>query len=222
MFIGSPAWIGMLVLARFHWPCRSAGPIYPSGCGHRAFHLRLVMWFSPKLASASIFCSDRSFVAISADRGRLLVNFAIETVYSILLCPIFWFGHTIFLAGLLFGREIGWIGQIRDDHAVPFTSRSESLAAHAAWICHAWHVGGDASGRNSLYVVSGGGACSGDPVRDDHCLALSWSSVGPYRPWAIARRNIASARAACPGAARDRDGHAVSTAKFGLTRCSSH
>ena len=56
------------------------------------------------------------------------MNYAIETVYSIVLCPILWFGHTIFLIGLLFGREIGWIGQTRDDHAVPFT-----LALHNLW-----------------------------------------------------------------------------------------
>src|SRR5258705_721708 len=30
-----------------------------------------------------------------------------------------WFGHTVFLVGLLFGRRIGWIGQTRDDHSVP-------------------------------------------------------------------------------------------------------
>jgi membrane glycosyltransferase len=49
-------------------------------------------------------------------------------VYSIVLCPIVWLGHTIFLTGLLFGYEIGWIGQTREDHAVPFT-----LALHNLW-----------------------------------------------------------------------------------------
>ena len=58
--------------------------------------------------------------ARSGARGLIIVNFAIETVYSILLCPILWISHTIFLLGLLFDREIGWIGQVRDDHAVPF------------------------------------------------------------------------------------------------------
>jgi membrane glycosyltransferase len=33
-----------------------------------------------------------------------------------------WFGHTLFLTGLLFGRTIGWIGQTRDDHAVPWSA----------------------------------------------------------------------------------------------------
>jgi membrane glycosyltransferase len=51
-------------------------------------------------------------------------------VFSILLCPILWFGHTIFLTGLLFGREIGWIGQSRDGHAVPFTLALRNFWPH--------------------------------------------------------------------------------------------
>jgi membrane glycosyltransferase len=39
-----------------------------------------------------------------------------------------WVCHTLFLAGLPFGRVIGWIGQVRDDHAVPFP-----LALHQLW-----------------------------------------------------------------------------------------
>ena len=37
----------------------------------------------------------------------------------LLLLPIMWFGHTMFLARLLTGRTIGWGVQARDDHAVP-------------------------------------------------------------------------------------------------------
>lgn len=58
---------------------------------------------------------------------RIVVNFVIETVYSTVLCPILWISHTIFLAGLLFDREIGWIGQVRDDHAVSFRLALSSL-----------------------------------------------------------------------------------------------
>ena len=48
-----------------------------------------------------------------------------------------WFGHTIFLSGLLFGREIGWIGQTRDDHAVPFTLALRNLWPHTLLGCGA-------------------------------------------------------------------------------------
>ena len=58
-------------------------------------------------------------------------------MFSILLCPIMWFGHTMFLTGLLFGREIGWIGQTRDDHAVPFTLALRNLWPHTLLGCAA-------------------------------------------------------------------------------------
>src|SRR5581483_4668762 len=51
-------------------------------------------------------------------------------IYSILLNPIVWFSHTIFLAGLIFGREIGWIGQTREDHSVPFAVALRNLWPH--------------------------------------------------------------------------------------------
>jgi membrane glycosyltransferase len=39
-----------------------------------------------------------------------------------------WFGHTLFLGGLLAGRTIGWNGQARDDHSVPL-----ALALRRLW-----------------------------------------------------------------------------------------
>jgi membrane glycosyltransferase len=51
-----------------------------------------------------------------------------ETVFFILLSPIMWVCHTLFLAGLPFGRVIGWIGQVREDHTVPWR-----LALHQLW-----------------------------------------------------------------------------------------
>ena len=69
--------------------------------------------------------------------GLFILNFIIETVYSILLVPTLWFGHTIFLIGLLFGREIGWIGQTRDDHAVPFALALRNLWPHTLLGCSA-------------------------------------------------------------------------------------
>jgi membrane glycosyltransferase len=49
-------------------------------------------------------------------------------VFSLLLAPIMWFGHTLFLARLPFSRTVGWAIQVRDDHAVPL-----GLACRALW-----------------------------------------------------------------------------------------
>jgi len=59
---------------------------------------------------------------------RFLVNVFTETIFFLLLSPIMWFAHTVFLATLVFGGSVGWGGQARDDHAVPV-----SLALAALW-----------------------------------------------------------------------------------------
>jgi membrane glycosyltransferase len=129
MFIGSPAWIGMLVVATLSLAFIEApGQYIRADAGIALFICVLVMWFSPKLASAIDILSRPALRREFGGTARFLANYFIETIYSILLCPILWFGHTVFLSGLLFGREIGWIGQTRDDHAVPFT-----LAFHNLW-----------------------------------------------------------------------------------------
>jgi membrane glycosyltransferase len=131
MFIGSPAWIGLLVLGTLAAACADtpAGFIRPDA-GMALFVGVMVMWFSPKIASAIHVLLEPDLRRGSGGAGLFIFNYAIETLFSILLCPILWVGHTIFLIGLLFGREIGWIGQTRDDHAVPFMLALKNLWAH--------------------------------------------------------------------------------------------
>jgi len=129
MFIGSPAWIGLLVLGTLAIAFSDTPASFiRADAGTALFVCVLVMWFSPKIASAIDILMRPELRCGFGGTGLFIINYVIETVYSILLCPILWFGHTIFLAGLLFGHEIGWIGQTRDDHAVPFT-----LALHNLW-----------------------------------------------------------------------------------------
>jgi membrane glycosyltransferase len=136
MFIGSPAWIGLLVLGTLaqafsHTP----GSFIRADAGMALLVCVLVMWFAPKIASAIDILLRPELRRAFGGAGLFIISFAIETVYSILLCPILWFGHTLFLIGLLFGREIGWIGQTRDDHAVPFTLALQNLWPHTLLGC---------------------------------------------------------------------------------------
>ena len=136
MFIGSPAWIGLLVLGTLaqafsHTP----GSFIRADAGMALLVCVLVMWFAPKIASAIDILLRPELRRAFGGTGLFIISFAVETVYSILLCPILWFGHTLFLAGLLFGREIGWIGQTRDDHAVPFTLALQNLWPHTLLGC---------------------------------------------------------------------------------------
>jgi membrane glycosyltransferase len=136
MFIGSPAWIGLLVLGTLAVAFSDAPQNFiRADAGMALFVCVLVMWFSPKIASAIDILMRPELRRGFGGAGLFIVSYAIETVYSILLCPILWFGHTIFLTGLLFGHEIGWIGQTRDDHAVPFTLALRNLWPHTLLGC---------------------------------------------------------------------------------------
>jgi membrane glycosyltransferase len=121
MFIGSPAWVGLLVMATAALAlCDDPANIMRSDAGSALLIWVLVMWFSPKIAGALDVLLAPNERRAFGGAGRFTVNFAIETVYSIVLCPILWISHTIFLFGRLFDRDIDWMGQVRDDHVVPF------------------------------------------------------------------------------------------------------
>jgi membrane glycosyltransferase len=136
MFIGSPAWIGMLVLGTLSLAfAKTPANFIRPDAGIVLFILVLIMWFSPKIASAADILLRPELRRAFGGTARFVTNYAIETAYSILLCPIVWFGHTIFLSGLLFGREIGWIGQTRDDHTVPFKLALRNLWPHTLLGC---------------------------------------------------------------------------------------
>ena len=138
MFIGSPAWTGLLVLGTLAVAFSDTpGSFIRPDAGMALFVWVLVMWFSPKIASAIDILLLPELRRGFGGAGLFILNYVIETVYSILLCPILWVGHTIFLAGLLFGREIGWIGQTRDDHAVSLALALRNLWPHTLLGCAA-------------------------------------------------------------------------------------
>jgi membrane glycosyltransferase len=136
MFIGSPAWIGMLVLGTLsaafaETPADFIRPDY----GTALFVLVLVMWFAPKTATVIDILLRPEARRAFGGPGRFLGNVVIEYIFSILLVPIEWFSHTLFLAGHLFGHEIGWIGQTRDDHTVPPGLALRNLWPHTLLGC---------------------------------------------------------------------------------------
>ena len=138
MFIGSPAWVGLLILGTLAIAFSDTpASVIRADAGMALFACMLVMWFAPKIASAIEVLLRPELRRGFGGAGLFVINLVIETVFSLLLCPILWFGHTIFLTGLLFGREIGWIGQTRDDHAVPFTLALRHFWPHTLLGCAA-------------------------------------------------------------------------------------
>ncbi len=131
MFLGSPAWIGLLVVATLALSLSpSPGDFMRADYGWPLLAVVLVMWFAPKIATVLDVLTRPELRRAFGGTVRFLASVATETVFFILLSPIMWFCHTLFLAGLPFGRAIGWIGQMRDDHTIPWSVAAQQLWPH--------------------------------------------------------------------------------------------
>jgi membrane glycosyltransferase len=129
MFLGSPAWIGLLVVSTLVLAAMPSGHAFVDGdYGVALLAAILIMWFAPKLATMVDVLSRPNLRRRFGGSVRFLVNVVVETIFYFLLSPIMWTAHTLFLAGLPFGRAIGWIGQVRNDHSV-----SWSMAWRQLW-----------------------------------------------------------------------------------------
>ena len=129
MFLGSPAWIGLLLLGTLAVVLDPAAidPRY----GWPLFAAVLVMWFAAKIASIlDVLARDDARRAFGGS-ARFLASAAIETLFFILLVPIQWCSHTIALANLALGRTIGWSAQVRHEHAVSMRDATAHFWPHA-------------------------------------------------------------------------------------------
>jgi membrane glycosyltransferase len=129
MFLGSPAWMGLLVLGTA--AVASAGSpeafIRPDA-GMALFVTVLIMWFAPNIATAIDVLARPPLRNAFGGGIRFTLSAVAQTIFVLMLLPIMWFGHTLFLARLLLGRSVGWTAQARDDHEVPL-----ALAARQLW-----------------------------------------------------------------------------------------
>jgi membrane glycosyltransferase len=129
MFLGSPAWIGMLLIGS---AAVAAAPTWRDfirpDAGLAIFIAVLVMWFAPKIATVIDVLTRARLRRVFGGGLRFTAGLVTEVTFFLLLAPIMWASHTIFLARLLFGRSIGWGAQAREDHEVPW-----SLAFRHFW-----------------------------------------------------------------------------------------
>ena len=129
MFLSSPAWIALILLAiLLLCLAPTAASFMHHDLGVALLSLTLLMWYLPKIAGALE-------VMLRADERkrfgggvRFASSFTFEMIFSLLMTPITWLNHTIFIVGLLFGKKSGWTGQARDDHSVPV-----SIALRQFW-----------------------------------------------------------------------------------------
>lgn len=128
MFTGSPAWIGLLLVSTAALAAApSTAAFIDPDYGAALLAMILVMWFAPKIATVVDVLSRPGLRQRFGGTLRFLTSVAVETTFFLLLSPIMWVGHTLLLAGLPFGRAIGWIGQMRDDHSIAWSTALRQL-----------------------------------------------------------------------------------------------
>jgi membrane glycosyltransferase len=128
MFLGSPGWIGLYVLGSVAVALTpSPSAVLDPAAGLAVFVLVLVMWFAPKIATVLDVLARPEQRRAFGGSARFLASVTVETVFTLLLLPIMWFSHTVFLAALPLGRTVSWMGQMRDDHAVPVSQALRNL-----------------------------------------------------------------------------------------------
>jgi membrane glycosyltransferase len=131
MFLGSPAWIALLTLGIVS-ACFSADPsqIMQGSYGVVLMIATLLMWYLPKIAGAADVISRASERKRFGGGWRFVTGFTLEMIFSILMTPITWLNHTMFMTGLVFGRKAGWGAQARDDHSIPLSTAIKQFWPH--------------------------------------------------------------------------------------------
>jgi membrane glycosyltransferase len=125
MFLVSPAIILFLICAAIAAALFPPGAPFPAASAIVFYSTFVAMYFSPKLfgiADALIHMPQRY-----GGVGRILAGALVETIFTFLLLPISIFNQTLFMGGLLLGRNMGWEAQQRDGYRVPWTDAARSL-----------------------------------------------------------------------------------------------
>lgn len=130
MFLSAPAWIAFVVTVStlYGFSNNPANMFWP-GPGSAIFAIIMTMVFAPKFASLFDTILRPEQRRAYGGGVRMLVSAFIELVLSMLIAPIMAVLQTLFLAGLPFGRKIGWPAQQRTSHTVPF-----GIALKRLWI----------------------------------------------------------------------------------------
>ena len=134
MFAGAPAWVAMMAWGvGMAAAARDAVQLVDAAWATGIFWTVAVMLYLPKIAtSVEVLLRSRSRRAFGGG-PRFLVGFAIETAFSVLLCPIMWCSQSLFLVRLAMGRAAGWGGQARDDHTVSWHQAAVHFWPHTAF-----------------------------------------------------------------------------------------
>ncbi|MBO6509208.1 MAG: glucans biosynthesis glucosyltransferase MdoH [Roseibium sp.] len=126
MFLGSPAWIGFMTGAAVLGMTTDYAP-YRADTGAVLFFTVLTMVFAPKLATVVDVLARPDLRRAFGGPVRVVLSVGLEILYSAMLAPIMAVSHTLFMAGLAFGKTIGWGAQARGVQRLPLALTMSKL-----------------------------------------------------------------------------------------------
>jgi len=128
MFLSSPAWLGFMIGAATLGLTTSGYAPFRADTGAVLFFTVMTMVFAPKIATVIDIISRRDRRTAFGGGLRVLAGSATEIVYAAMLAPVMSVAHSLFMAGLVFGKKIGWGAQARGVARLPV-----GLAARKLW-----------------------------------------------------------------------------------------
>ena len=207
MFLGSPAWIGLLLIGAVAVAVAPTPADFMAwGAGMAVLVLVLAMWFAPNIATVVDVLTRAKLRHLFGGGIRFSASFALTIVFVVLVTPITWASHTLFLTRLVLGRTVGWDAQARDDHEVPW-----SLALRRFWpqtligLAPALLLAAERAIGSSLCPAHCRRSALLDPARGRDRLAGVRPRADRARARPIAGGDVAAARVACAQASCDRD-----------------
>jgi len=129
MFIGAPAWTGIIALAALK-PALEKVSNFPATASILLYLTFLAFYLAPKLAGFADVALTPGGMARYGGAARFFASAAIEIVGSFVIGAVTTLSVAMFLAGLPFGRTLGWAGQTRDAHGLTARAAARLLWPH--------------------------------------------------------------------------------------------
>jgi len=160
MFLSSPAWVSLMVLGVLRLGlARDTGEVLDPALGSILFALIMTMVFAPKLAALADLLLSPAQRRAFGGAPRVFAGALTEVVFFTLLAPVMAIAHTVFMAGLPFGRAVVWGPQRRSGHRVSAREAlrrlwPQTLLGLAAFLWLAASAGSAAAWLSPFFVGS--------------------------------------------------------------------
>jgi membrane glycosyltransferase len=120
MFVSAPAWLLFMVTGAGIVAFGGADLVqFEQVSGFTLFVVILTMIFAPKIATVIDILADRRLRTAFGGPLRIVASALTEIVFAALMAPVVAVAVSLFVAGLPFGKAMGWGAQVRDTRALP-------------------------------------------------------------------------------------------------------